>query len=137
MMGVAGDEDMPVSPGPVAQDLFRLLFPGVIFGGAGGVGDSQFFQGPPYISHQKAGQPPESTVKQVRLMSVGQVDIFLAERVPEDDAGVKGDMREQRAFTHLFIAKVGVEIFLQISGIFLDHIVIAVDGIHPTINIVV
>lgn len=49
-----GDQQAVVFQSPVSQEFFGMFFPGVVFGCAGWVRDSEFFQRPPDITYQKS-----------------------------------------------------------------------------------
>ena len=74
-VGVAGNQDMVLLFRPMVEPFFRFVLSCVIFGGAGGVQDTETLQGFPQVADEETGETPKSRVKQVGLVSVGEVKI--------------------------------------------------------------
>lgn len=78
---MSGNEQSVILDGPVGQDLFRVFFSRIVFGGAGRIWDSELFERAPDIADQETGKRPERAVQEIGLMSVCQTDIFLLVRI--------------------------------------------------------
>ena len=115
MMGMAGDKKMSVILRPFDKALFGFLFPAVIFCRAGGIGNAELFERPPYITHEKTGQEPEGTVQRIRLMAMRQIDVGLAVYVLQDDAGIERNIGTKGPFLQRMVTKVAVQVLLPES----------------------
>lgn len=69
-VSVAGDQDVVIIFGPLAQADFTFVFDVVVFGGAGGIQYAHIFQRTPDIADEEAGEGPECGIEQTGLMSV-------------------------------------------------------------------
>ena len=67
------DQHAGVLVGPVGQDAFHFLLPGIILRGAGRIQETGGFQRFPEIPDQKPGSTPQDAVEEIRLMAMCQV----------------------------------------------------------------
>ena len=98
-MGMAGDQNAVFLLGILVQTAFRLLFPSIIFCRAGGVQNPEMFQRFPEMPHKETGNLPENRIADIRLMSVGQIQISgIGNCILQNNAGVNFQTWEQGAF---------------------------------------
>ena len=107
---VSSNQQAVVFDRPVSQQFFGMFFSGVVFGGAGWIWDTEFFQRAPDITDQKSGKRPESAVEEICLVSVSQTNIFFLVCILQNNAGIERNAGTKRVFTVLFTAP-GAKIF--------------------------
>ncbi len=98
---VSCDQDAAVFPGPAVQPGFTFVFYMIVFGGAGGIKNTQVFQRIPDIPNQKPGEGPERGIEQAGLMAVGQIERDAGHTVRrraggQDDSFMKAERRKKR-----------------------------------------
>lgn len=138
-MGMAGDQNVIFLLGPMMETLLGFLFSRIIFRGAGGIQDAVALQRFPQIPDQKSGEAPERGIEQIRLVSVGEIDVFRFGRICvfKDDTGIEPDIRQERTiFQRRCVAAavgIGIVAFHHISLFVFYNIVIAVDHMKPSL----
>jgi len=139
-MGMAGDQDAVFLLGILVQAAFCLLLPGIIFRRAGGVQNTEMFQGFPEIPYKKTGDPPENRITDICLMSVGQIQISgIGNCIFQNNAGVNFQAWEQRAFLQMGIIPtdtgIMTVILLEKMAVPLDHVVVSMEHIKAALTV--
>lgn len=74
-MGVSGDKkNLPIFC-PVYTGSFYLFLLCIVFCGACRIQKAYIFKGLPKVTDEKAGKAPEYTVKEISLMTVGEINV--------------------------------------------------------------
>ncbi len=119
----------------VCKPLFHMIFPGVIFGGAGGIQNPEMLQGFPQVAHQKTCDAPAGGIPEIGLMSMGQIKALAAAAVFQYQPLVKVKVRKQ----FLTALCIGAEIRFTdpagVAGFFLFDIMISVEQIESVLPV--
>ena len=112
---------------PSCQFLFRLFLPGIIFGGACGVWNTNAFQRPPYITYQKTWQTPECAVKQICLVSMCHINIMAFKFIMQYNSWIKRNIRKKRPVTKCFYTIKRKEMLFRKFTAFFSYIMVAIN----------
>lgn len=94
-VGMPRDEQFLFLGCPCGKASFRLLFLGIIAGGAGRVGYAERFQGLPEVPHQEAGQRGQGAVQEIGLVSMGEIKFHAGNGIVQDEPGQETEIRKQ------------------------------------------
>ena len=126
-MGVSRDQVDIVLSGKGGKTLFCAILPDTVFGGAGGIKDTEVFKGTPDVTHQKPGENPEGRVKEISLMSMREIEVVAFVLIFQDKAFAEIQGREEILLTLGITAKIGGTLLGAVMALFLFHIMISIE----------
>ena len=126
-MGVSGDQVDIVLSGKGGKAFFCAILPDIVFGGTGRIKDAEVLKRAPDVAHQKTGENPEGRVKEISLMSVGEIEVVAIVLIFQDQAFVETQGREEILLTLGITAKIRGTLPAAVMALFLFHIMISIE----------
>ena len=126
-MGVSGDQVDIVLSGKGGKVFFCAILSDIVFGGTGRIKDAEVLKRAPDVAHQKTGEDPEGRVKEISLMSVGEIEVVAIVLIFQDKAFVETQGREEILLTLGITAKIRGTLPVAVMALFLFHIMISIE----------